>query len=176
MTDPRRTLASPLLTLGLGVVLVAFAGVAVAVSLGPGLRPDRVADGSPTPGALGSPTPLPSPSPSPILTFGYPTPSPEPTFMTYVVRVGDSLTTIARAYGTSARSLAWWNRGTYPSLDPESPGYDPNSIHTGWRLVLIPGETVDEENPPSPSPAPPTPTPATSPAAPSGPTAEPTLG
>ena len=75
------------------------------------------------------------------------------------LRVGDTLTSIARAFGTTGRSIAWWNRGTYPSLDPESPGYDPNRLELGWVLVLIPGTTVDEADPPSPSPGPATPTP-----------------
>ncbi|HJW21649.1 MAG TPA: polysaccharide deacetylase family protein, partial [Candidatus Limnocylindrales bacterium] len=90
-------------------------------------------------------------------TFGYPTPSPEPTFTAYSVRFGDTLNSIATAFATTARSIAWWNRGTYPSLDPQSPGYRPDDIKPGWVLVLIPGTVVDEENPPSPSPAPPTP-------------------
>jgi len=83
-----------------------------------------------------------------------PTPSPAPTFMTYVVRAGDTLTSIAREFRTSARSIAWWNRGAHPSLDPESEAYDPNRIEIGWLLVLLPGMTVDETNPPTPSPGP----------------------
>ena len=86
--------------------------------------------------------------------------------MSYVVRPGDTLTSIARNFRTSPRSLAWWNRGTYPTLDPESEAYVPNHIEPGWTLTLIPGVIVDDANPPSPSPgssAPvPTPTPAPS--------------
>jgi LysM domain len=99
-------------------------------------------------------TPPPTPSPSPVESFAYPTPSPEPTFLMYRVANGDTLTSIAKKFQTTNRSIAWWNRGTYPSLDPESPTYKPSAIKVGWLLVLLPGEVVDEDNPPSPSPAP----------------------
>jgi LysM repeat protein len=111
----------------------------------------------PTPpvSALSSPTPVPTPSgPTPEPTFAEPTPSPEPTFVSYVVKSGDTLTSIAKKYRTTARSIAWWNRGTHPSLDPESANYDPNNIKLGWVLVLIPGRVVDDSNPPTPSPPP----------------------
>jgi nucleoid-associated protein YgaU len=79
-----------------------------------------------------------------------------PTFMTYVVKAGDSLNTIAHRFGTKARSIAFWNRATYPSLDPESSKYAPNSIRIGWTLVLIPNVIFDESNLPgaTASPAP----------------------
>jgi hypothetical protein len=56
-----------------------------------------------------------------------------------VVR-GDTLTSIARRYGTSPRSVAYWNRDQYPTLDPESARYDPNSLQRGWVLRILPGE------------------------------------
>jgi hypothetical protein len=93
-------------------------------------------------------------------TFSRPTPSPGPTFLTYRVKRGDTLNSIARKYHTTGKSIAWWNRGAYPSLDPEAPGYDPNTIRVGWALVLLPGIVVDDANPPTPSPAPPTPAPS----------------
>ncbi len=167
MTDPREpfharrarrpgagsVIASPWLALalaGLAIVLV------VAIAIVPGLlAPPRP---TPTPAATaGCPPACPSPTaPSPSVepTFVRPTPSPAPTFMSYVVRSGDTLTSIARQYRTTARSIAWWNRGTYPSLNPESEAYEPNRIDVGWTLVLIPGVTIDETNPPSPSPGP----------------------
>jgi hypothetical protein len=74
-----------------------------------------------------------------------------PTFMTYVVGRGDSLNTIAHRFGTKARSIAFWNRATYPSLDPESSRYKPNSIQVGWTLVLIPGVIFDENAIPEPT-------------------------
>ena len=67
-----------------------------------------------------------------------------PTFMVYVVKRGDSLNKIAHRFGTKARSIAFWNRASYPSLDPESSRYSPNSIQVGWTLVLIPGVLFDE--------------------------------
>jgi peptidoglycan/xylan/chitin deacetylase (PgdA/CDA1 family) len=85
--------------------------------------------------------------------------------MSYTVRAGDSLNSIADDFATSARSIAWWNRGPYPNLDPQSAGYDPNHIEPGWILVLIPGVTVDDANPPTPSPGPPTPQPTVGPTA-----------
>lgn len=69
-----------------------------------------------------------------------------PTFRAYAVRAGDSLNTIAHKFGTTARSIAFWNRGTYSSLDPDSSRYSPNSIRIGWTLVLIPGVIFDENS------------------------------
>jgi nucleoid-associated protein YgaU len=77
-----------------------------------------------------------------------------PTFMAYVVKRGDSLYTIAHRFGTKGRSIAFWNRATYPSLDPESSRYSPNSIQVGWTLVLIPGVLFDENAVPEASDAP----------------------
>lgn len=155
----RRALGSPYVSLGLAAVLLALGALALVPGLvtGPGDGPGQAGASSPTPPA----TPVINLSP----TFGYPTPSPEPTFVAYGVRVGDTLNSIAVKYRTTARSIAWWNRGTYPSLDPQSPAYKPNDIKPGWILVLIPGAVVDEENPPSPSPAPPTPQPRVTPSA-----------
>ena len=116
---------------------------------------------SETPAAATS-TPGPAVSPSP--SFVRPTPTPGPTFTTHIVRSGDTLSSIARSFSTSPRSLAWWNRDTYPTLDPESEAYAPNHIEPGWTLILIPGLIVDDANPPSTSPGSsgsvPTPTPS----------------
>ncbi len=116
--------------------------------------------GAATPSARPPATPAgPTPSPS----FRRPTPTPRPTFLAYRVRTGDTLTSIARQFGTSTESLAYWNRATYPSLDPESADYDPNDIRVGWTLLLVPGKEVDPEDlPPGPS-ATPDPTDAASP-------------
>jgi hypothetical protein len=67
---------------------------------------------------------------------------------TYVVKRGDTLGSIATEFHTTARSISWWSRGRYPSLDPESDSYNPNNIKLGWELLLIPGAVVDENNPP----------------------------
>lgn len=157
MTSPARSLGSPAVALSLVVLLASLSVLAVASGL----------LGSPgtTPGAsqVAVATATPEPTTTVVPTLGYPTPSPVPTFASYLVQQGDTLTSIARAFRTTARSVAWWNRGTYPSLDPESPRYDPNAIKPGWVLLVLPGMTVDEENPPSPSPASPTPEPSPSP-------------
>jgi peptidoglycan/xylan/chitin deacetylase (PgdA/CDA1 family) len=148
MTTRDRSLGSPAVTLGLAVLLVSLVLLAMAGGLiggpHPGPGPSDIAVSSATPAATATSLP----------TLGYPTPSPEPTFASYLVQSGDSLSSIARAFATTARSIAWWNRGTYPSLDPESAGYEPNSIRPGWVLAVLPHATVDEENPPSPSPDP----------------------
>jgi peptidoglycan/xylan/chitin deacetylase (PgdA/CDA1 family) len=120
--------------------------VGVALALPELTRPDPI-------GGAGTASATPSslrPSPS----FVRPTPTPAPTFRTYVVRPGDTLTSIARRFKTTARSIAFWNRSTYRSLNPESRNYDPNRIQVGWTLVLIPGQVYDEGEEPSPPPSP----------------------
>ena len=145
----RSLLESPQLAAALVVVVLILAAVLIVPGmLGP--------SGSPAPSgsvATGSGAPTASAT-SGAPTFVRPTPSPNPTFTTYVVRSGDTLNSIATAFRTSARSIAWWNRGAYPSLDPESQDYEPNRLEIGWELVLIPGAVVDENNPPTPSPDP----------------------
>ena len=120
---------------------------------------------SPSPSGSGTiavvPTPIPTPAgPTPTPSFSRPTPAPGPTFATYTVRTGDTLVGIAKRFGTDGRSIAYWNRTTYPSLDPNSSKYKPDRIEVGWVLVLIPNETVDPEALPSLTPEPtPRPTP-----------------
>ena len=119
-------------------------------------------DGRVTPPGSGSPEPSNAPAapsaagPSVSPSFVRPTPNPSPTFLVYVVRAGDSLTAIARLFGTTARSIAFWNRAQYPSLDPDSVAYEPDRLQVGWTLLLIPTEVVDEDELPdlAPSPAP----------------------
>jgi peptidoglycan/xylan/chitin deacetylase (PgdA/CDA1 family) len=170
--DLARSLGSPWLTAGLGLVVVLLAAAALLLPNLVGLPGSSHApSGSPV-ALAATPTATPA-GPTTEPTFTRPTPSPEPTFTSYIVRSGDTLTSIATGYRTTARSIAWWNRGTYPTLDPESAGYRPNSIRPGWILVLLPGVTVDETNPPTPSPpagATPAPTPVASPVAQASPT------
>jgi peptidoglycan/xylan/chitin deacetylase (PgdA/CDA1 family) len=80
-----------------------------------------------------------------------PTPAPSPTFASYVVQHGDTLLTLAVRFGTTARSLAYWNRARYPSLDPDSTAYAPDRIEAGWTLAYVPGQVVDPERLPSPA-------------------------
>ena len=152
----RSLLDSPLLSAGLIVVVLAIVAAFLFV---PGLL------GPAGPGSSGGPSSGTPPTPGPSLpapTFVRPTPSPMPTFTTYVVRSGDTLNSIARTFRTTGRSIAWWNRGTYPSLDPESEAYDPNHLEVGWILMLVPGTVVNDNAPPTPSPGPgSTPVPAT---------------
>ena len=71
------------------------------------------------------------------------------------MRPGDTLASIAAAYDTTPRSIAFWNRVTYPTLDPQSAAYAPDRIAVGWTLRIWPGTEVDEANlPPGPSPSP----------------------
>lgn len=109
-------------------------------------------------GTAASVTPAPTASQRP--TFVRPTPTPLPTLLAYLVAKGDTLSSIAHAFGTSAQSLAYWNRATHPTLDPESSQYDPNDIKVGWTLLLIPFAEVDPEALPPPAA---TPTPSASP-------------
>jgi Tfp pilus assembly protein FimV len=136
---------SPILAGALAVIVL---GMGAAVVLVPGILPSFGGE----PGAstvAGRPTASPV-GPSPLATFARPTPSPAPSFVTYRIKAGDTLNSIARRFHTDGRSLAWWNRGFYPSLDPEAPNYDPNTIRVGWVLNVLPGTKVDEENPPAP--------------------------
>lgn len=93
----------------------------------------------PTP--LPAPTPTPSPTASPTAppTPGPPTPTPLATFAAYTVARGDTLTSIGRAFRTSPRSIAYWNRDRYRTLDPESAAYAPNNLQIGWVLRVLPG-------------------------------------
>ena len=138
--------------LAVGTLLLATAALVGACDLD-ALTPPT--DG-PTGAAVGSPETSPSSPPSP--SFVRPTPTPLPPFVVYVVRSGDTLSSIAKAFGTKAQSVAYWNRATYPSLDPESSRYDPNTIKVGWALQVIPNAEVDPEDLPparTPSPTPP---------------------
>lgn len=93
------------------------------------------------------PTPTPSPRPTPVPTVAPPTatpapptPTPGPTFELHKVVRGDSLISLARKYHTTARSIAYWNRAKYPSLDPESAKYNPNGLKRGWVLQIMAGQ------------------------------------
>jgi len=111
-----------------------------------------------------APTPVPTPAgPTPTPSYVRPTPTPQPSFLVYVVVSGDSLVKIAKRHGTTGRSVAYWNRATYPSLDPDSDAYRPDYLVVGWKLLLIPNAEVDPEDLPPPA-ATPTPSDAIDPA------------
>ena len=84
-------------------------------------------------GTRNAPPQTPSPTP------GSPTLTPAPTFLLHTVVRGDTLTLLARKYDTTGRSIAYWNRAQYPSLDPESAGYQPDNLKRGWVLRVMPG-------------------------------------
>jgi hypothetical protein len=140
----------------LSAVLVVFVlGLVGTLFIGPALFGPSAGPTSARPAATLTAVVTATPAgPTPVLTFARPTPSPAPTFITYRVKSGDTLNSIAKHFHTTARSVAWWNRGAYPSLDPESSRYDPSTIRVGWVLVVLPDTVVDEENPPTPSPGP----------------------
>jgi peptidoglycan/xylan/chitin deacetylase (PgdA/CDA1 family) len=100
-----------------------------------------------------SPSLAPPASPSAAPTVPTPPTTPaSPTPLTYVVVRGDTLTSIARRFSTDVRSISYWNRDRYPSLDPESPAYNPNAIAAGWELALIPGVVLSDDELPTPRP------------------------
>ncbi len=110
---------------------------------------------------------------TPIPSFVRPTPLPAPTFLAYAVKPGDTLTSIARVFRTTPRSIAFWSRAEHPSLDPESTSYQPDRLEIGWVLLVVPDAVFDEgellDTTPSPEGSPPVDTE-------SGPTASPTGG
>ena len=122
-------------------VLVA-AGACVPQPAGRPTRPPAAVSSHVPAAAPPSPTPA---TPSPSLTFSRPTATPQPSFFVYRVRSGDTITSIARKHDTTERSIGYWNRDTYPSLDPDSSRYNPNDIRVGWRLLMIPGAEVDPD-------------------------------
>lgn len=136
-----------------GLVVASLVAAVAAAGCGLGDLPSRPPRSLP-PEALGpSPSPTAVPSPTPTAS---PTPRPTPTPLLYTVKAGDSLGTIAKRFKTTPRSIAFWNRARYPSLDPDSPRYNPDRIEIGWMLTLTPGVTFDEgiESPPAGSPTP----------------------
>jgi LysM domain-containing protein len=139
------TRATPLLALTLATAATVVACV-----------PDpRNRDTPPPADVGGAPTPVPTPAgPTPTPSFVRPTPTPAPTFYLYTVKTGDTLEKIAKRYHTTTRSISYWNRATYPSLDPDSSSYKPNDIKVGWTLQILPNKTFDPENLPPASGAP----------------------
>ncbi|HET7495215.1 MAG TPA: LysM peptidoglycan-binding domain-containing protein [Candidatus Limnocylindrales bacterium] len=99
--------------------------------------------------ATATPAPI---GPSGPPSFVRPTPTPLPTFLAYTVRPGDTLSSIAKRFETTTRSIAFWNRAQHPSLDPDSPTYEPDRIAAGWTLLLVPGVELDPEDIPEASP------------------------
>ena len=121
----RRSARVPIL---LGV-LVVLAACSTPASTSPSFAPSSAIGGTFTPSPSASADPSQRPSGSPA-TSAPPTDAPE-TGATYTVQRGDSLATIARAYGTTTQQLQAWNHERYPSL-----ATDPNVIEPGWVLIV----------------------------------------
>jgi hypothetical protein len=139
-------------TRGLFLGAIALAVALAACVPEPANRADASGDALAT---APRPTPVPTPAgPTPTPSFVRPTPRPGPTFFVYTVVSGDNLNKIAKRFGTTGRSIAYWNRATYPSLDPDSEAYKPDHLVVGWTLALIPKAVVDPENLPPPPPTP----------------------
>lgn len=133
-----------------GMMLIVAVGACIPAGVGIPASTPGTESTPPSADAATSPSPS---GPSARPSFTYPTPTPLPTFLVYTVRSGDTLTSIAREQGTTARSIAFWNRQRYPSLDPDSPRYAPNRIEVGWELLLVPNVELDPEDLPEPSPS-----------------------
>jgi peptidoglycan/xylan/chitin deacetylase (PgdA/CDA1 family)/LysM repeat protein len=96
-----------------------------------------------------SPTPAPSGSGSAQPSSSAPTFRPSatepPDETTYTVQAGDTLSSIARTWGTSVGQLQAWNAAAYPSLL-----VDANTLQAGWILVVA----GDSETTPIPTTVP----------------------
>jgi peptidoglycan/xylan/chitin deacetylase (PgdA/CDA1 family) len=117
--------------------------------------------------ASSSPSPEPgSPSADPAASTSD-SPSPSPVVgTTYTVRAGDSMSAIARSFGTTAAQLQAWNAPRYPTL-----AGNPNVIEPGWQLIVSGDPNVTPLPTPTPPPATPKPTPTPKPSSGSGCTA-----
>ena len=104
-----------------------------------------------------TPEPSPSPSDAPASPSVDPSASPGETPVSgtqYTVKAGDSLSAIARAFGTTTGQLQAWNAGRYPTL-----ANNPNVIEPGWVLIVSGDPHVTPLPTPTPPPATPKPTP-----------------
>lgn len=131
------------------LVVLAACSTDVTPSPSPTLTPTA---GEPT-GGVFTPTPVPSseePTSSPTVS---PTASPL-VGTTYSVRPGDTMSSIARAFGTTVAQLQAWNVQRYPSL-----ATNPNVIQVGWVLVVSGDPGVTPIPTPTAPPATPRPTP-----------------
>jgi len=147
----RRSRSSGLVMLALAITVPALLLLACVPEPAFRRSAGAAAGASGTPAVTSEPTPA---GPSPTPSFYRPTPTPGPSFTTYKVKRGDTLSKIAKKFGTTALSVSYWNRVTYPSLDPESAKYRPDRLELGWDLVLLPHAEVDPEALPTLTPKP----------------------
>ena len=121
-------------------MLIAALGAAALLSAGCGRgggagtpSPPATPGASPTSAPVASPTPSPSPSPLPSPSLS-PTP---PSGVTYIVRPGDTLTSIAREFGVTVQAIVETNNIA-----------DPDLINVGQVLIIPVTGPI-----PSPTPA-----------------------
>jgi hypothetical protein len=139
---------------GVGVAALLLATAIAGACLPSSLRSNPSADPRASSASPATASPSPTFDPNATPSFVRPTPTPGPSFAVYVVKTGDSLTSIAKVFKTTARSIAFWNRDQYPTLNPEGRDYQPNSIKIGWQLRILPGVVLDEQTLPDPTPSP----------------------
>jgi len=68
---------------------------------------------------------------------------PSPTPIVYIVKTGDTLSKIAKAYGVTLDALIAANKATLP---------DPDKLQIGDELIIPLGDTEPSLEAPSPSP------------------------
>ena len=149
---------APATSFAVALLLVALAALAAAACVprlaGPTNGSEVAPEASSEPSATAATSPVGPAGPTSIPSFVRPTPLPAPTFLAYTVKAGDTLTSIAREYRTTPRSIAFWSRGEHPSLDPESAAYQPDRLKVGWVLLVIPNAVFDEDELPDATPSP----------------------
>ena len=133
-------------------VALLLAACGPAVSASPSI-PAAPSTGSSGGAVTQSPDASPSSSEGPSAA---PSAEPTPEGTTYAVVAGDTLSSIARRFGTTVEQLQAWNAGRYPSLVD-----DPGTITVGWILLVA----AEPDVTPQPTPAA-TPTPASTPTPP----------
>ncbi len=138
-------------------LLVVLSACSTAQAESPGQVSAPPSSAAPTPSATPAASPQRSANPPQTAT---PSPTERPVTGTlHTVRGGDTLASIARAYGTTTRQLQTWNAERYPSL-----ASDPNVIEPGWELLVSadPNVTPRPAATPPPATARPTPPPSAS--------------
>lgn len=90
----------------------------------PGIWVRQQAEAEPT--AQPAPTPKPTPKPTPAPT-PEPTPEPKPAYYTYTIQPGDTVASIAEAYGIGQQYILWNN--------PEM-GNDPDFVIAGQEILI----------------------------------------
>jgi len=125
-----------------------LAAMLLMVGCAPGVSP------TPSPGGSASQPPIETPFgtilPSEVESSA-PSASAGPSGTTYTVRGGDTLSSIARAWGTTVQQLQAWNSAAHPSL-----ASDPNTLQAGWILIVAgnPGTTPLPTTAPTAAPTP----------------------